>query len=351
MTTQQAVSLIIITHGGGPMVENLLTSIAIHTEMAHEIVVFDNNSPDDTADRVQRHSSNPRLIRSARNLGYGAGINSAVRIASSDDIVIMNSDLRVTPGWLPPLVAALNENHVAIASPIYCDAEENPQETGAVITAEGHVHKHVVPVIGLKPVDHISAACWAFKKSWFESIGGFNPAFGLGYYEDVDVASLCSHYKRSVVVVDSSRVIHEENGSFETTQIRHLSHRNHARNAARWQWLYKGNFSRHTHTNAAISNGQVAIVGHYPDLTRELQAKYLSVTQLASIEELETRGHRDDVIVVDGDHELVESKAPRAEVTSPHDIYKALKRAGICLNSIPPRPLFSSISNVRSQRW
>ena len=158
----------------------------------------------------------------------------------------MNSDLRVTPGWLPPLVAALNENHVAIASPIYCDAEENPQETGAVITADGHVHKHAAPVIGLQPVDHISAACWAFKKSWFESIGGFNPAFGLGYYEDVDVASLCSHYKRSVVVVDSSRVIHEENGSFETTQTRH-SHRNHARNAARWQWLYKGNFSRHTY--------------------------------------------------------------------------------------------------------
>ena len=71
MSCTPRATLAIVAYGQPDLVEDLLDSIVDNTPEAHEILVVDNASPDDTYERVQRHRSQPRLVKSERNLGYG----------------------------------------------------------------------------------------------------------------------------------------------------------------------------------------------------------------------------------------------------------------------------------------
>ena len=125
------VTLVVSAYGQPDLLEALLDSIADHTPEAHEILVVDNASPDDTYERAARHRTQPRLIKANRNLGYGGGANLGVRASNSDVVIIMNSDLEVTEGWLSPLLRPIETNSAVIAAPLYVDDTDKVVESGA----------------------------------------------------------------------------------------------------------------------------------------------------------------------------------------------------------------------------
>ena len=133
-------SLVVVAYGQRPLVARLLESIAAHTPEVHEVVLVDNASPDDTAEWVHEHHPEVQLVDAGTNLGYGGGANLGVRVARADHIVLLNSDLEVMPGWLGPLLRALQQPGVAIAAPISVDQAGRVVEAGATVTADGHVH-------------------------------------------------------------------------------------------------------------------------------------------------------------------------------------------------------------------
>ncbi len=344
-------TLIVIAYGQPELLEALLDSVVDHTPEAHEILVVDNSSPDDTCERVQRHRSQARLIRAGRNLGYGGGANLGVRASSSEVVVIMNSDLEVTEGWLSPLLDPIEMNSAVIAAPVYVDKNGNVVESGASLTADGHVHRAEMLGIGAVPVDHVSGACWAVKRQWFERIGGFNPSYGLGYYEDVDLCTVAHANQQNVIVVNESRVIHQIGGSFTSTAAQRLSRRNHARTQTRWHWIYRGTQEKPWLGETTLAHGRAAVIGDHPKVVRELQEKNISVVTLDSVSQLSQRNDRDDVVVVENEMIKAAELAPRAEITTPGELGAALRRAGISPSSTPPRPRFSSIAATRSRRW
>lgn len=351
MTDQPRTTLIIVAYGRADLVLELLDSIARHTPESHELVIIDNASMAADVQLIKAHPSQPRVLEAPRNLGYGGGVNFGVRNATTETVVIMNSDLQVTPQWLSPLLLVIEKQTATIAAPLYLDNKGNINESGASITADGHVHNSRIRGAALKPVDHISAACWAFNKQWFEAMGGFDPTYGLGYYEDVDLANVARSRKGRLVVVNDSKVIHHTGATFDSEASRHLSHRNHARSHTRWRWLYRGNATTPWDGETAVTHGRVALIGHHPDILRELQEHNISVVTLENPNELSRRKHRDDVVVTEHQHNEVRSAAPRAQVTTPEGIWEALKRAGIVPSATPPKPPFSAITATRVRRW
>ena len=351
MTQPPRATLIIVAYGRHALAAALLDSIAEHTPEPHEIVVVDNASPDSTAALLQKHPSQPRVIEAPRNLGYGGGVNLGVREATAEVTVIMNSDLQVTSNWLPPLLTAIETRAATIAAPLYLDTNGNVIESGACITADGHIHNSQMPDSGLKPVDHVSAACWAFEKQWFESVGGFDPAYGLGYYEDVDLVNVARSHNNRVVVVNDSKIIHHTGGTFSSPASQHLSHRNHARSETRWHWMYRGTAKTPWEGETAVTHGRVAVIGHHPDIVSELREQNISVVTLDDVNALRQRAHRDDVVVTQDEHTQAQQIAPRAQITDPQGLPEALKRVGIISSSTPPRSRFHAITATRSRRW
>jgi GT2 family glycosyltransferase len=73
-----------------------------------EVVVVDNDSTDGSDVAVAEAFDSVTLIRTGANLGFSAGNNAALRdLHGVDHVALVNNDAFVEPGWLAPLVAAL----------------------------------------------------------------------------------------------------------------------------------------------------------------------------------------------------------------------------------------------------
>ncbi|MFM7125940.1 MAG: glycosyltransferase, partial [Actinomycetota bacterium] len=84
-----------------------------------EIVLVDNGSLDDVVERTRHRFPEVRIIEPLRNLGFAGGCNLGISAMASsngtplttyDYVALVNNDATVTPGWLTPLVAELEQS-------------------------------------------------------------------------------------------------------------------------------------------------------------------------------------------------------------------------------------------------
>lgn len=113
----EPVSIIILNYNGKQFLNECLTSVLHQTYTYFEIIFFDNNSSDGSANYVKQQFSNSgiKIIQSPENLGFAGGNNEAIKHAVNDLIVLLNNDTQVEQDWLHHLVHAL-ENKNSIAS-------------------------------------------------------------------------------------------------------------------------------------------------------------------------------------------------------------------------------------------
>jgi GT2 family glycosyltransferase len=159
----------------------------------------DNGSFDGTADFAEKHGG-CRVVRSA-NVGYAAGINRGVREAApADAILVLNPDVRLHEGSVPPLLAALAEPGGGIVAP-------------RVLTPRGHLtlslrrEPTLTRAMGLKwtglsifseyigkrslyataqVVDWAVGAILLMSRECYEAVDGWDESFFL-YSEETDL--------------------------------------------------------------------------------------------------------------------------------------------------------------------
>ena len=79
------------------------------------LVVVDNASGDGSAERLSREGLT--VVRSSRNLGFGAGVNLGARGMSEDVLVLLNNDAVAEPGFLEAILAPLSDPPAAPTTP------------------------------------------------------------------------------------------------------------------------------------------------------------------------------------------------------------------------------------------
>lgn len=72
------------------------------------VVVVDNASEDASVEIMEREFPQVELIRFDTNYGFAGGYNEAIKLVKEDIVVLLNSDVEVTEGWLEPMVATLD---------------------------------------------------------------------------------------------------------------------------------------------------------------------------------------------------------------------------------------------------
>ena len=101
------VCVVVLTFDGGQMTIDCIDSLLATDWPADrlEIVLVDNGSLDDVADRVRSGYPQVRLLEPIENLGFAGGCNLGMRLAGEHSFVaLVNNDATVEPGWLRPLV-------------------------------------------------------------------------------------------------------------------------------------------------------------------------------------------------------------------------------------------------------
>jgi GT2 family glycosyltransferase len=105
------VRVVVVNFNGGDLTLKCLRSLAA-TEWEHgslEIVVVDNASTDGSVAAIERELPEVRVVRSPKNVGFAGGCNLGFTdLGDTDYVALVNNDATVTPGWLEPLVRAID---------------------------------------------------------------------------------------------------------------------------------------------------------------------------------------------------------------------------------------------------
>ncbi len=107
-------SIIIVSYNTRELLRECLQSLQCEGIRCERIVV-DNASADGSAEMVQREFPTVRLIANAENRGFGAACNQGLQAAQGRYLLILNADVRATPGALERLVAFMEAHPEASA--------------------------------------------------------------------------------------------------------------------------------------------------------------------------------------------------------------------------------------------
>lgn len=141
-----------------------------------EVVVADNGSQDATV-RIARDYADRlpvRIVDAADAPGSNHARNCGIRAASTDRILLCDSDDRVDHHWLVEMAKAFDQGHQLVVGPI--DYRElNPAH---VLAWRGAQRASAMTILGFLPAGH--GANMALTRELFDALDGFDEAFEFG---------------------------------------------------------------------------------------------------------------------------------------------------------------------------
>ena len=228
----RSASVVIPNWNGRDLLERYLPSIveALAGNPDNEIIVVDNGSSDGSAAMMQGRFPLVRVLALDRNLGFGGGSNAGFRTAKNDIVVLLNSDMRVQPDFLAPLLAGFTDEQVfAVSCQIFfSDPEKLREETGLTQGwwENGGLrvrHRDDPAIQDLYPCFYGGGGSCAFDRRKFLELGGFDEILRPFYLEDTDLGYLAWKRGWKVLYQPRSVVFHEHRGTigkkFSQSQI------------------------------------------------------------------------------------------------------------------------------------
>ncbi len=98
---------IVLNYNGRGFVAECVASLLEQDLEDLDVLVVDNGSTDGSAEELEAaFGARIRLLRTARNLGWGAGNNVGIRASESRYVILVNNDAVAAPGFARQLVAA-----------------------------------------------------------------------------------------------------------------------------------------------------------------------------------------------------------------------------------------------------
>src|SRR6202000_1992955 len=218
----RAASLVIPNWNGKDLLERFLPSweAAIVGHPGSEIVIVDNGSTDGSAAWIRANYRDVKLVAQTENLGFGGGSNAGFRAAKNDIVVLLNSDMRVEPDFLAPLLAGFTDEAVfAVSCQIYLgDKTKRREETGLTEGwwQDGGLrvsHREDPAIDHLFPCFYGGGGSCAFDRRKFFELGGFDELLAPFYLEDTDLGFLAWKRGWKVLYQPASIVYHEHRGT------------------------------------------------------------------------------------------------------------------------------------------
>lgn len=186
-------SIVIPTWNHCDLLAECLASLQQQTRRADEIVVVDDGSTDDTMEFLEREHPYVRAIHLDRNSGFCVAVNTGIRAANGDLILLLNNDMTLAADCLEQLVDAADNSAAALFAPIvlFRDEPSRVYSAGDLQRASGRPES-----IGFRcersgmqfPVRifGVSGGAGLYRREVFDRAGLFEERF-IAYFEDSDL--------------------------------------------------------------------------------------------------------------------------------------------------------------------
>lgn len=211
-------SIVILTYNSLAYTENCLHSIRAYTPANDmELIVVDNHSTDGTVAWL-KEQSDIRLIENAENKGFSGGCNQGIRAAEpGNDILLLNNDTLVTPGWLQNLQACLHSApNVGAAGPVSNSCSNGQQiayaGTAQDLPAFAKSYNAAPPLYERKL--RLVGFCMLIRREVVDRIGLLDERFFPGNYEDDDYSFRIGQAGYQLLLSRNTFIYHRGSTSF-----------------------------------------------------------------------------------------------------------------------------------------
>ena len=268
-------SIVIPVFNQWPVTRGCLSALRATLSRDHdvEIIVVDDASTDDTPiglAALARAEPRLKVLRNDANLGFVGSCNRAAATATRDVLVFLNNDTVPLPGWLEALLGTFGDlPRVGAVGGKLLFPDGRLQEAGGVLFSDGSAchfgrnepNASQPPFDQPRQVDYVSGALLATPRRLFEELGGFDPEFAPGYYEDTDYCFRLRDLGYEVLFQPASTVVHVEGGTAGTDHAVGMK-RYQEINRRRFQARHAAALLRQPKRPASIDRESWIVLGH-----------------------------------------------------------------------------------------
>ncbi|HZK82787.1 MAG TPA: glycosyltransferase family 2 protein [Humisphaera sp.] len=199
------VSVIIVNYNTREMTLKCLRTIeGALSGIPAEIWLVDNASTDGSLEAISSQMPCVRIIANRRNVGFGAANNQAMKQATGDFVLLLNTDAFVRHGAVRTLVDLMQANPgIGVAGPRLLNADESLQLSCFRFPSPSHAWMENLCLTRLfsaggrlgdyrrwphdrpREVDWVVGACMMVRREAYASVGGFDERFFM-YAEETD---------------------------------------------------------------------------------------------------------------------------------------------------------------------
>lgn len=217
-------AIVILNWNGKEHLKKYLPSVISNTDpLLAEIIVADNGSTDDSVAFLEENYPLVKIIKLDRNYGFAGGYNQALAQVDAEIFCLLNSDVRVTAGWLDQIFKIFREekNVGAIQPKILSDRDSSRFEHAGA--AGGFIDKYGYPFCRGRIMDVIekdngqydntidifwaSGACLFIRADLFKNCGGFDADY-FAHMEEIDLCWRLKNEGHRILYTPESLVYH-----------------------------------------------------------------------------------------------------------------------------------------------
>ncbi len=149
-----------------------------------EIIVVDDHSPQNDSDFVTQNFPQVKVLRNEKNYGFGTTVNRGVAAASADIIIALNLDASPSPDIIKHIDHHFHDPQVFAVSL----AETQFGPTSLTFTSGYLTHEPISPrPRQTSPTFWVSGGSGAFRREYWNELGGLDPIYDPYYWEDIDL--------------------------------------------------------------------------------------------------------------------------------------------------------------------
>lgn len=186
------------------------------------IVVIDGDGSDPCATITScLHASRPvRVLRLRQNTGFAHAVNTGARRGHAPFVLMLNADVRLLGGtdFLAPLLDAIRPSDVGAAGGLQltpdglvssCGSEYDPALRSFEHALKGASPDTPDPYLQQEgPRDMLTGSCLLVRRSLWESFGGLDEGYRIGYWEDTDLCLRIRHSGHRIIYTPASVIEH-----------------------------------------------------------------------------------------------------------------------------------------------
>jgi GT2 family glycosyltransferase len=205
--------VVIVTYNGEKWISRCLNSLT-----KYKIIVIDNNSQDDTLNIIESNFKDVGLIKSDKNIGFGAANNIGIKQAlnkGADYIFLINQDVYVKPDTISNLISLHQKNpNYGIISPIHLDGKGEQIDYNFSTYLNANNCENFLSDLYLKKTKEIyhtafiNAACWMISKDCLQKVGLFDDLF-FHYGEDRNYCQRVIYHGFKIGIYASETILHD----------------------------------------------------------------------------------------------------------------------------------------------